>query len=768
MSGQIFINYRRGDEPGFTQALLGRLEQTFPPDQIFIDVDNISPGEDFVQVLESQVEQCDTLLAVIGKGWLDATDERGSRRLDDPHDFVRIEIESALKHGKRVIPVLVHDARMPRADELPEGLRPLARRNAIRLTHERFRADVQGLVKALQQALKEIDERQQKQADAEAAQRAEAERGRQEAEAARRVEEEERARIAAEQAQQHAAEERRLREAESAERAKEEQRRLEAEAARRAEQEERARNAAEQAQQHAAEERRLREAESAERAKEEQRRLEAEAARRAEQEERARNAAEQAQQHAAEERRLREAESAERAKEEQRRLKAEAEQRAQEQRRLREAEAARRAEEEERRKKAEAEARQGAAEERRRQDAAAKQRAKAEQAFAAARRANTIAAIDAYQAAYPESHLAGEVQNLKAALLAREQAHRRVMVSDDPAVLRSFLATYENGPDVNQARARLRVLEPQTSWYSSRQAIIVPSALAIILVGAGVGWLEMRPRPSVQPPYVTAAVPAPPLPQKTAPTPPEAAPAQPLPLKTATTPPEAAPAPAAPPAPRPDEAAWLLVKDTNDAAALERFVGQFPDSRLRQDADARIAALAEEAAWNRVKDSNDPDQLRKFIDQFPNSPQLRDAEQRIASLAPATLKSTVAPAPDPHQLARSLQVELQRVGCFNDTVNGEFNDATKAALQRFIRLTSLSIPVDLSADAINAVHAITKRVCPLVCPGGKHANGEVCVSNPPPPPKPVAALRPPKPPPSQAAPAAAPRSAPPSLTLGVQ
>jgi hypothetical protein len=68
MSGQIFINYRRGDEPGFTQALLGRLEQVFPPDRIFIDVDNISPGEDFVQVLESQVEQCDTLLAVIGKG----------------------------------------------------------------------------------------------------------------------------------------------------------------------------------------------------------------------------------------------------------------------------------------------------------------------------------------------------------------------------------------------------------------------------------------------------------------------------------------------------------------------------------------------------------------------------------------------------------------------------------------------------------------------------------------------------------------------------
>src|SRR5262249_23026310 len=70
-------------------------------------------------------------------------------RLDDPNDFVRIEIASALKQGKRVIPVLVHDARMPRPDELPEAIRPLASRNAVRLTHERFRADVQGLIRSL-------------------------------------------------------------------------------------------------------------------------------------------------------------------------------------------------------------------------------------------------------------------------------------------------------------------------------------------------------------------------------------------------------------------------------------------------------------------------------------------------------------------------------------------------------------------------------------------------------------------------------------------
>jgi hypothetical protein len=92
-------------------------------------------------------------LAVIGKGWLDAADGGGHRRLDDPNDFVRVEIESALKLGKRVIPVLVNDAHMPRADQMPEGLRPLATRNAVRLTHERFRADVQGLVGALQRGL---------------------------------------------------------------------------------------------------------------------------------------------------------------------------------------------------------------------------------------------------------------------------------------------------------------------------------------------------------------------------------------------------------------------------------------------------------------------------------------------------------------------------------------------------------------------------------------------------------------------------------------
>jgi hypothetical protein len=185
MAGNIFINYRRGDDPGFTQALYSRLEQAFPSESLFMDVDNIAPGLDFVQVLNDQVARCDVLVAVIGKGWLDAADESGARRLDNPEDFVRVEIESALAQKKRVIPVLVNDARMPRSTELPESLKPFARCNAVRLTHERFRADTQSLIKALEDVLAELEAKRQAEEEdarrkAEEQEKTEAERLRQE------------------------------------------------------------------------------------------------------------------------------------------------------------------------------------------------------------------------------------------------------------------------------------------------------------------------------------------------------------------------------------------------------------------------------------------------------------------------------------------------------------------------------------------------------------------------------------------------------------
>ena len=95
MAGKIFINYRREDDPGFTQALFSRLEHAFPPEQIFMDVDNIPPGTNFVRFLDEQIAQCDVVLVVIGKSWIDARDETNTRQLENPADFVRIEIDAA-------------------------------------------------------------------------------------------------------------------------------------------------------------------------------------------------------------------------------------------------------------------------------------------------------------------------------------------------------------------------------------------------------------------------------------------------------------------------------------------------------------------------------------------------------------------------------------------------------------------------------------------------------------------------------------------------
>ena len=140
MAGKIFLSYRRKDAAaGFALALFHRLEQSFPSENLFMDVEGgIGAGQDFVQALEDEVSACDVMLVLIGPDWLTATDERGSRRLDNPEDFVRIEVESALRFGKRVIPVLVQQTDMPRADALPKSLMPLARRHAVGLNSGAF------------------------------------------------------------------------------------------------------------------------------------------------------------------------------------------------------------------------------------------------------------------------------------------------------------------------------------------------------------------------------------------------------------------------------------------------------------------------------------------------------------------------------------------------------------------------------------------------------------------------------------------------------
>lgn len=182
-AGKIFINYRRDDEPGFVHALFPRLEAAFGRNRLFMDVEGyIAAGDDFVEVLDGQVAQCDVLLVIIGPRWLDAKDESGSRRLENPDDFVRIEIVAALTKKKRVIPVLVNNAQVPRGDRLPDDLKPLARRNAVRLAHERFAADCEGLIKELTSALQKAALSRGAQ-EAETVRSEQAERARQQAEA---------------------------------------------------------------------------------------------------------------------------------------------------------------------------------------------------------------------------------------------------------------------------------------------------------------------------------------------------------------------------------------------------------------------------------------------------------------------------------------------------------------------------------------------------------------------------------------------------------
>jgi TonB family protein len=149
----IFVSYRRSDSQGEAGRLFDDLVKNFGEDTVFMDVAAIEAGRDFRKAIEEGVTKCGVLLVVIGLEWVEAKDEHGARRLNDPADFVRIETASALKRDIPVIPVLVRGAKMPTAEQLPEELKELAFRNCIELTHARWKSDIQLLVEALHRLL---------------------------------------------------------------------------------------------------------------------------------------------------------------------------------------------------------------------------------------------------------------------------------------------------------------------------------------------------------------------------------------------------------------------------------------------------------------------------------------------------------------------------------------------------------------------------------------------------------------------------------------
>ena len=151
MAHAIFISYRRDDSEGEAGRLYDDLTRAFGNDAVFMDVSGINPGTDFRKAIDDNVACCGVLLAMIGPTWATIAGSDGKRRLDNEDDYVRLEIASALKRNIAVIPVLVHEARMPHADQLPDNLKDLAYRNSVEITHARWNSDVQLLIQALTQ-----------------------------------------------------------------------------------------------------------------------------------------------------------------------------------------------------------------------------------------------------------------------------------------------------------------------------------------------------------------------------------------------------------------------------------------------------------------------------------------------------------------------------------------------------------------------------------------------------------------------------------------
>lgn len=146
---KIFINYRRDDAAGFAGRLSDSLANYFGPDRVFRDVTGIGYGADFEEVIHQRLAESGALVVLIGDRWSSVRNSDGTRRLEDPADYVSREISVALNDGLPVVPVLIGSAPMPRAKELPEPLRDLSRRNAITVTDERWTHDVDRLAKVL-------------------------------------------------------------------------------------------------------------------------------------------------------------------------------------------------------------------------------------------------------------------------------------------------------------------------------------------------------------------------------------------------------------------------------------------------------------------------------------------------------------------------------------------------------------------------------------------------------------------------------------------
>jgi hypothetical protein len=146
---KIFVSYRRQDASGEAGRLVDHLQEVFGDDSVFLDVETIEAGLDFIQAIEKALSSCKVLIAMIGPHWATMKDSKGNLRLFNEDDFIRIEISAALKRDIRVIPVLVNGAVMPSPTDLPEDLQGLTRRHAQELSSSRWKYDSDQLTNVL-------------------------------------------------------------------------------------------------------------------------------------------------------------------------------------------------------------------------------------------------------------------------------------------------------------------------------------------------------------------------------------------------------------------------------------------------------------------------------------------------------------------------------------------------------------------------------------------------------------------------------------------
>jgi hypothetical protein len=150
----IYLSYRRSESAAYAGRLFDHLNRHFGRDSVFMDIQGgIRRGQEFARAIDSALNACDAVLVVIGKDWASCTGQDGRRRLEDPKDWVRLEVAAALRRDILVVPVLVDGARIPDPASLPEELRALCRRNACELSDLRWAFDVRALVKDLEQVV---------------------------------------------------------------------------------------------------------------------------------------------------------------------------------------------------------------------------------------------------------------------------------------------------------------------------------------------------------------------------------------------------------------------------------------------------------------------------------------------------------------------------------------------------------------------------------------------------------------------------------------